>query len=400
MGAAHERAHDHPATARANAPVNARVTARTNGAPRRGPRGPGRCADGRQAVRPWSRQGAGAAPHVLPTDLRGGRPHDPHRPLRRRDHSVWFPPAYDTTPQFRSDPCPTALARSAGAGAGGGRVRRGDRQPARTCSTCRPPRAARPSTRCSPARSTSPRSTRSGSPSPAARPASVQARIVRPAGATGTLPVILYIHGAGWVFGNAHTHDRLVRELAVGAGRRRGLPRVRPLPRGPLPGRHRAELRGRAVDRRRTARRKGLDAHPARGRRRLGRRQHDRRADADGQGARRRLRSSSRCCSTRSPTRTSTPAPTTSSPTGYFLRRDGMQWFWDQYTTDAGAAGRDHRLPAAGHRRAARRAAAGAGHHRRGRRAARRGRGVREQAARRPASRSPRCASRASSTTS
>jgi acetyl esterase len=30
--------------------------------------------------------------------------------------------------------------------------------------------------------------------------------------------VILYIHGAGWVFGNAHTHDRLVRELAVGTG--------------------------------------------------------------------------------------------------------------------------------------------------------------------------------------
>ncbi|MFJ7046591.1 alpha/beta hydrolase [Streptomyces sp. NPDC101112] len=47
---------------------------------------------------------------------------------------------------------------------------------------------------------------------------SVRARIVKPAGAEGTLPVILYIHGAGWVFGNAHTHDRLVRELAVGAG--------------------------------------------------------------------------------------------------------------------------------------------------------------------------------------
>lgn len=46
---------------------------------------------------------------------------------------------------------------------------------------------------------------------------SVKARIVRPAGSTGALPVILYIHGAGWVFGNAHTHDRLVRELAVGA---------------------------------------------------------------------------------------------------------------------------------------------------------------------------------------
>ncbi|MEU6980920.1 MULTISPECIES: alpha/beta hydrolase [unclassified Streptomyces] len=45
----------------------------------------------------------------------------------------------------------------------------------------------------------------------------VRTRIVRPRGATGALPVILYIHGAGWVFGNAHTHDRLVRELAVGA---------------------------------------------------------------------------------------------------------------------------------------------------------------------------------------
>ena len=32
------------------------------------------------------------------------------------------------------------------------------------------------------------------------------------------VPVILYLHGAGWVFGNAHTHDRLVRELAVGTG--------------------------------------------------------------------------------------------------------------------------------------------------------------------------------------
>ncbi|MFI7504739.1 alpha/beta hydrolase [Streptomyces sp. NPDC049687] len=46
----------------------------------------------------------------------------------------------------------------------------------------------------------------------------VRVRVVRPAGAEGVLPVILYIHGAGWVFGDAHTHDRLVRELAVGAG--------------------------------------------------------------------------------------------------------------------------------------------------------------------------------------
>jgi acetyl esterase len=45
----------------------------------------------------------------------------------------------------------------------------------------------------------------------------VSVRILRPRATTGPLPVIVYIHGAGWVFGNAHTHDRLVRELAVGA---------------------------------------------------------------------------------------------------------------------------------------------------------------------------------------
>jgi acetyl esterase len=28
----------------------------------------------------------------------------------------------------------------------------------------------------------------------------------------------VYIHGAGWVFGSTQTHDRLMRELAVGAG--------------------------------------------------------------------------------------------------------------------------------------------------------------------------------------
>jgi acetyl esterase len=46
----------------------------------------------------------------------------------------------------------------------------------------------------------------------------VRVRIVRPTGAEGTLPVILYMHGGGWVLGNAGTHDRLVRELACGAG--------------------------------------------------------------------------------------------------------------------------------------------------------------------------------------
>jgi acetyl esterase len=46
----------------------------------------------------------------------------------------------------------------------------------------------------------------------------VRVRLVRPPGSTGTLPTVLYMHGGGWVLGNAMTHDRLVRELAVGTG--------------------------------------------------------------------------------------------------------------------------------------------------------------------------------------
>jgi acetyl esterase/lipase len=49
-----------------------------------------------------------------------------------------------------------------------------------------------------------------------ARVGDVRVRIVKPVGAARTLPVILYVHGGGWVLGNAATHDRLVRELAVG----------------------------------------------------------------------------------------------------------------------------------------------------------------------------------------
>jgi acetyl esterase/lipase len=45
----------------------------------------------------------------------------------------------------------------------------------------------------------------------------VQVRLLKPAHLSGVLPVILYTHGAGWVFGDPTTHDRLVRELAVGA---------------------------------------------------------------------------------------------------------------------------------------------------------------------------------------
>ena len=41
-------------------------------------------------------------------------------------------------------------------------------------------------------------------------------RIVRPAGARETLPLLFYTHGGGWVLGDTITHERLVRELAEG----------------------------------------------------------------------------------------------------------------------------------------------------------------------------------------
>ena len=44
----------------------------------------------------------------------------------------------------------------------------------------------------------------------------VRVRLVKPVGVTEDLPVVLYVHGGGWILGNAGTHDRLVRELAVG----------------------------------------------------------------------------------------------------------------------------------------------------------------------------------------
>jgi acetyl esterase len=45
----------------------------------------------------------------------------------------------------------------------------------------------------------------------------VRIRIVRPANAEGTLPVVMYFHGGGWMLGDAATHDRLVRDLAYQA---------------------------------------------------------------------------------------------------------------------------------------------------------------------------------------
>jgi acetyl esterase len=46
---------------------------------------------------------------------------------------------------------------------------------------------------------------------------SVQVRIIRPKELPAPLPVVIYCHGGGWIAGDAATHDRLIREIAVGA---------------------------------------------------------------------------------------------------------------------------------------------------------------------------------------
>jgi acetyl esterase len=42
-------------------------------------------------------------------------------------------------------------------------------------------------------------------------------RIVRPQRAGANLPVVMHVHGGGWVLGDRNTHDRMTREIAVGA---------------------------------------------------------------------------------------------------------------------------------------------------------------------------------------
>ncbi|HET9172947.1 MAG TPA: alpha/beta hydrolase [Actinospica sp.] len=161
---------------------------------------------------------------------------------------------------------------------------------------------------------------------------SVRARIVRPAGATGALPVVIYIHGAGWVFGNAHTHDRLVRELAVGSGAAVVFPEydLSPEVRYPV-----AIEQNYAVARWILAEGagKGLDT--------------TRIAVAGDSVGGNMTAALTLMAKERGdvPLRAQVlfyPVTDASFDTGsyrrfaegYFLRRDGMQWFWDQYTTD------------------------------------------------------------------
>ncbi|MEE1810324.1 alpha/beta hydrolase [Streptomyces sp. BE133] len=161
---------------------------------------------------------------------------------------------------------------------------------------------------------------------------SVRARIVRPAGVEGTLPVILYIHGAGWVFGNAHTHDRLVRELAVGANAAVVFPEydLSPEARYPVAIEQNYAVAKWVVQQGAS---KNLDGS------RLA-------VAGDSVGG-----NMTAALTLMAKERGDIPLvqqvlfyPVTDAnfdtgsyhqfAEGYFLRRDGMQWFWDQYTTD------------------------------------------------------------------
>ncbi|MGW2490328.1 alpha/beta hydrolase [Streptomyces sp. NPDC001606] len=161
---------------------------------------------------------------------------------------------------------------------------------------------------------------------------SVRARIVKPAGTTGTLPVILYIHGAGWVFGNAHTHDRLVRELAVGANAAVVFPEY------DLSPEHRYPV---AIEQNYAVARWVVQEGAAKG---LDGTRLAVAGDSVGGNMSAALTLMAKERGDVSLVQQVLFYPVTDAnfdtpsyhqfATGYFLRRDGMQWFWDQYTTD------------------------------------------------------------------
>jgi acetyl esterase/lipase len=160
----------------------------------------------------------------------------------------------------------------------------------------------------------------------------VSVRIVKPAGATGPLPAVLYIHGAGWVFGDAHTHDRLVRELVVGANAAVVFPEYSLSPEAKYPTAIEEIFAvARWVATQGAA--KGLDAS---------------RLAVAGDSVGGNMAAALTLLAKERGEVTFVAQvlfyPVTNAAfdtpsydqfaTGYFLRRDGMQWFWDQYTTD------------------------------------------------------------------
>ncbi|AHH93964.1 alpha/beta hydrolase [Kutzneria albida] len=163
----------------------------------------------------------------------------------------------------------------------------------------------------------------------------VPVRIVRPQGTTGPLPVIVYLHGAGWVFGNAHTHDRLIRELAVRTGAAVVFPEYSLSPEAQYPVAIEQNYSVAAWVQR-SGSEHGLDS--------------ERIAIAGDSVGGNMTAAVTLLAKQRGGVRFRQQVlfyPVTDAAfdtdsyhqfaTGYFLRRDAMQWFWDQYTTDESA---------------------------------------------------------------
>ena len=165
----------------------------------------------------------------------------------------------------------------------------------------------------------------------------VRVRIVTPPnatgpGAAGPLPVIIYIHGAGWVFGDAHTHDRLVRELAAGVNAAVVFPDYSLSPEARYPA---------AIEQNYATARWIIENGAARG---LDTSRIAVAGDSVGgnMAAALTLQAKERGDVSLAAQVLFYPVTDASFDTdsyhqfaeGYFLRRDAMQWFWDQYTTD------------------------------------------------------------------
>jgi acetyl esterase len=168
----------------------------------------------------------------------------------------------------------------------------------------------------------------------AAAGADVPVRIYRPADSPAPHPVVLYIPGAGWVFGDIQTHERLVRELCVRSGAAVLFPHYSRSPESPYPVAIEqaysvlewivAEGEGHGLDATRIA----VAGDSVGGNM----------ATVTAIQTKRRGGPAIRAQLLFYPV-TDASFETDSYEqfaTGYFLAKVAMEWFWDQYTTDLG----------------------------------------------------------------
>ena len=156
----------------------------------------------------------------------------------------------------------------------------------------------------------------------------VQVRIVKPVDAPAVLPVVLYVHGGGWIWampaptiGSCASSPWAPRPRSPSSNT---TARLRPT----IPSRSSRRTRRRATSSHRA--REGPRCEPPRRRRRLGRRQHGRGAGDPREAARRRA--------LRAPVTLLTVTDAAQDSASYrefadgpFLTAKAMAWFWDAY---------------------------------------------------------------------